>query len=250
MAQETFDYSAMLADARAKRAALDAFIASLENAQAMGALGQSSGSSAGMSTLQASHSAVELPLGALMNKSVSNAIKLYLAACKKKLTSREIAIALKEGGVESTSKNFDIIVNNTLRNLKKAGVVLQFRDGWGLAELYPEGIRSRLAQQETVSKKTGRKAGKSLRKAKAHKAAVAAPGKEKGKITAAGIEAILKGDKAKFFSMTEIAAKLGSGTAGMQLTLGKMLKAERAEKDAIGRYRAFSGNVHAMPKAS
>src|SRR5258708_1295177 len=47
MSQETFDYSAMLADARAKRAALDTFITSLENAQAMGALGQTGSTTAG-----------------------------------------------------------------------------------------------------------------------------------------------------------------------------------------------------------
>jgi hypothetical protein len=156
MAQETLDYSVLLADAKAKRAALDAFIASLENAQALGALGQA-GSVASGSLSTPSGPGVELPLGALMGKSVSAAIKLYLHACKKKQTVREIATALKEHGVESTSKNFEIIVYNTLRILKKAGTVLQFKDGWGLAELYPESIRSRLSQSQESSPKTKRR---------------------------------------------------------------------------------------------
>jgi hypothetical protein len=176
MAQETFDYSAMLADARAKRAALDAFITSLENAQALGALGQAvpgSGTSAsGFAT--SSGPAVELPMGALMGKSVSNAIKLYLSACRRKQTAKEIAGALKEGGVESTSKNFDIIVNNTMRLLKKAGVVLQFKDGWALAELYPEAIRARISQQQGNESKTPA-SGKKRKKRKQAKAKKDAP---------------------------------------------------------------------------
>lgn len=165
MAQETFDYSAMLADARAKRAALDAFITSLENAQALGALGQAVPGGSTASGFSASGGpAVELPLGALMGKSVSSAIKLYLSACKKKQTTPEISAALKDGGVESTSKNFTIIVNNTLRSLKKAGIVLQFKDGWALAELYPEAIRNRIAQQENGSKKSTTKKKKVAKK--------------------------------------------------------------------------------------
>lgn len=170
MAQETFDYSAMLADARAKRAALDAFITSLENAQALGALGQAvpGGSASTGGFTPSGGPAVELPMGALMGKSVSNAIKLYLAACKKKQTVREITDALKEGGVESTSKNFEIIVRNTLRILKAANTVLQFKDGWALAELYPEAIRARISQQQDGPKAPGKKR-KKRKKAKAKK---------------------------------------------------------------------------------
>jgi hypothetical protein len=165
MAQEHFDYSAMLADARAKRAALDAFITSLENAQALGALGQTgTGSVTGGGGASMSRTPVELPVGALRNKSVSSAIRLYLAACVKKQTVREISDGLKNGGVVSTSKNFDVIVYNTLRILKNAGVALQYADGWGLAEHVPEAIRSRMAQQESASKKSAKKAKRKTRK--------------------------------------------------------------------------------------
>jgi hypothetical protein len=152
MAQETFDYTAMLADARAKRAALDAFITSLENAQALGALGP-----AGVGASVSSGPAIELPMGALRGKSVPNAIKLYLSACRKNQTTREIAIGLKEGGVHSTSEHFETIVNNALRGMKKAGIVLQFKDGWGLAELYPAAIRARINQQQENHTKKRRK---------------------------------------------------------------------------------------------
>ncbi|HYL35073.1 MAG TPA: hypothetical protein VEV17_04075 [Bryobacteraceae bacterium] len=170
MAQETFDYSAMLADARAKRDALDAFIASLETAQALGALGQPSAGGVVPGGYAAPGKAIELPVGALRNKSVSNAIRLYLEACRKNQTTREITEGLQEGGVVSTSKNFGIIVYNTLRLLKKAGVVLLFKDGWGLAEHVPEAIRTRLAQQEGVSKKVARKGRGPNRKPKSSQA--------------------------------------------------------------------------------
>jgi hypothetical protein len=157
MAQEMIDYAAILADAKAKRAALDAFIASLENAQALGALGQPGEGVSAPLGFGISGPPVELPVGALKNKSVSNAIKLYLAACKKKQSIHEIATALKEGGIESTSKNFEVIVYNALRALTKAGIVLQFKDGWALAELYNPQLRARLAQQNNAPKKSAKK---------------------------------------------------------------------------------------------
>lgn len=246
MAQETIDYAAMLADARAKRAALDAFITSLENAQALGALGQSGTAPSGFAV--SSGPAVELPMGALRGKSVSNAIKLYLSACRKNQKAGEIAAGLKEGGVHSTSEHFETIVNNALRNLKKAGVVLQFKDGWGLAELYPAAIRNRLAQQEKGSKPAKKaKASKRKRKPVAKQTATANTPKT---ASVAGIESVLQADKAKSFTIAQIAAKLGTKTAGLQLTLGKMVKIRKAEKCADGKYRAFSGNVQEMPKAS
>ena len=166
MPQETLDpMYAALNDARAKRDAWDAVVASLE--YALGIAGGNSGAALG-ATGGASGPPVDLPLGALMGKSVSNAIKIYMAASKRKQTTKEIAAALKEGGVESTSQNFDVIVNNTLRNLKSAGVVLQFKEGWALAELYPESLRSRLAQQESNGKATNKK--KKARRAKRQKA--------------------------------------------------------------------------------
>jgi hypothetical protein len=53
---------------------------------------------------------VELPTGAFLGKSIGAAIKLYLGAIRRKQTTKEIAVALKEGGVESTSDNFESVV--------------------------------------------------------------------------------------------------------------------------------------------
>jgi hypothetical protein len=98
-------------------------------------------------------SPMELPTGAFLGKSIPEAIKLYLSAVKKKQTAREIATALKEGGMESTASNWETTVTGALHRLKTAGAVLRFKDGWGLAELYPESLRSRLAKDDKPRKR-------------------------------------------------------------------------------------------------
>jgi hypothetical protein len=61
-----------------------------------------------------------------------------------------------------------------MRILKKAGVVLQFKDGWALAELYPEAIRARISQQQGNGQKAV-STGKRRKKRKQAKAKKEAP---------------------------------------------------------------------------
>ena len=150
------DYPSILADMKAKRSALDASITSLEAALASGALGQSSDPSS--ETLQGGLRPIELPVGAFSNKSIPAAIKLYLAAVKKKQTNTEIARALQEGGLESTADNFLTTVTTALNRLKVNGEVLRFKDGWGLAEHYNESLRTRLSHGQKPLRKTKTKA--------------------------------------------------------------------------------------------
>ena len=92
-----------------------------------------------------------------MGKSIPAATKLYLSAVKKKQTTKEITNALRDGGVESTSKNFDNIVTTALHRLRMSGVLLRFKDGgWGLAELYPANIRASIGQPSKAKQATKR----------------------------------------------------------------------------------------------
>ena len=130
MASEKFDFGEFLAVLEAKRAALDALIGSYRHALSIGALGQgeidiAASSSSGMST----GTPMELPTGALLGKSVPAAIKLILSAAKKKMSVRDIANALKDGGVESTAASFENNVTGALHRLKATGEVLRFKDG-------------------------------------------------------------------------------------------------------------------------
>lgn len=247
MPTEKIDFVAALADAKAKRAALDAFIASLEAAIAAGALGFQVGDATVVGeavSVSINERPVELPVGAFLNKSLTASIKLYLAAVKKKQTIKEIATALQEGGAESTGSSMEKVVSGTLYRLQKEGDVLKFKDGWSLAEHYNESLRSRLSQNQKPARK-GKKRGPKPKVGKGQRST----GMPKAKATTTGIEAILHLDRTKAFTVAEIASKLGTTATGLQLTLGKMAKARKAERCPDGRYRAFAGSVQQMPKA-
>jgi hypothetical protein len=103
---------------------------------------------------------VELPRGALLGKSIPGAVKLYLSAKAKKQTTKEITVALREGGVESTSDNFEGVITGALHRMKTNGEVLQFKDGWALAEFYPAHIRASLSHGPGTSRKRSKRADK------------------------------------------------------------------------------------------
>lgn len=140
-----------LANLDAKIAALQALRASYLAARSLGAIGAgvdvgSMSGSAGVAPLLGGPP-MELPRGALLGKSLPAAIKLYLSAVKRKQTLKEIAAALKEGGVETTSTNLETPVSSAINRLKASGEVLRFNDGWALAEFYPESLRNKLSER-------------------------------------------------------------------------------------------------------
>lgn len=156
-----------LAAIEAKIAALKALAESYRAAVSVGAWGQ--GGEIDLSSLGSlslgggSDAAIELPQGALLGKSLPAAIKLYLSAVRKKQTTREITVALREGGVESTAASFENNVTSSLHRLRATGEVLKFNDGWGLAELYPENLRNRIAAKSDVKPKAVARKAKAKR---------------------------------------------------------------------------------------
>lgn len=163
MPPERPDTDGFLAMIEAKIAALKTLADSYRAALSLGALGQPGdvdmsaiATTSGLGTRTGPP--VDLPQGALLGKSLPAAIQLYLSAARRKQTTKEIVTALKEGGVESTSRNFENTVATALHRLKTAGTVMKFNDGWALAEFYPESLRNRLAAQgeQRISKKAGK----------------------------------------------------------------------------------------------
>jgi len=164
------DYAAILADMEAKKASLENAIAGLRAALATGALGVigvkvgdalAFKDSAGPALPPASISVgqpISLPRGAFLGKTGADAIKLYLTAARRKQTNKEIAQALRDGGLESTG-SIDNLVTNSLFRLKQEGTVLRFDDGWGLAEWYPESFRTRVAEKSANNGKKKKKRG-------------------------------------------------------------------------------------------
>ncbi len=252
----TTDYAAILADMEAKKTALENAIAGLRGALASGALGVAVGDSllfkdsvaVSLSPVAATASAgsIALPRGAFLGKTATESIKLYLSTVRKKQTNKEIAQALKDGGLESTRKNFDNLVTNALFRLKQDGTVLRFDDGWGLAEWYPESFRARVTEKAANSGKRNAK-----KKAVARRADDSHSKKTSGSPTAGGleqrIEAILRSDPSRVFTAQGIADALGVNAGAVSLALGRMAGKRKAEKAQAG-YRAFSGNVQEMPE--
>ena len=256
MALENVDPTAILSYLEAKKAALENVIASWKAALALGALGPASdlpddiGGSNPVS--------VELPAGALLNKSLPAAIKLYLSAVKKKQTIKDIASALKEGGVESTSASFETVVTGALNRLKRTGEVLRFKDGWGLTEFYPESLRARLLQEDKpASKKKIAKGAKTKRpkriaaKAEPAKESASEPQPLKPEGLEWRIELLLQSDASKAYTAKEMAGALHlENPASVAMALGRLEAKKKVAKVAGGKYQAISGaKVHEMPKA-
>jgi len=185
MAAEQPETDAFLAFIERKIAALQALADSYRNAQALGALGGQPSddapthsaavfSSSGSGQMAASSAPYDLPTGVFLNKTMPAAIKLFLGATKRKQTPKEVAAALKDGGFESTSKFFEKIVTTTMHRMKGDGDLLQFKDGWGLAELYPESLRIRITKDAEGKPKRGRPR-KNMRKSPQRKGSVAKP---------------------------------------------------------------------------
>ncbi len=93
-----------------------------------------------------------------MGKSIPEAAKLCLQIVKRKMTSREIADALRKGGIESTSKSFPNLVHTILIRAAKPGgdLVKMDKSYWGLAAWYPAGMRSSGTADKRIEKR-GRK---------------------------------------------------------------------------------------------
>jgi hypothetical protein len=106
-------------------------------------------------------------MGAFRGKGIRSAIKMYLGAAKRKQPFKEIATALKAGGLESTSSDFERTLNATLHQLRKGGVLIQFPEGWDLADAYPESFKQRLANNKESKPATRKKRKRGKGKARA-----------------------------------------------------------------------------------
>jgi hypothetical protein len=142
MAPEQPEGEGFLALIERKIAALQALADSYRAALAVGAFGgpllddgfPSSGAyiqGSYVSSAAIGKEAYDLPTGIFLNKSMPAAIKLLMQTTKKKYTPKDVATALKDGGFESTSENFEKMVMNTMYRMKGEGVLLKFKDGWG-----------------------------------------------------------------------------------------------------------------------
>jgi hypothetical protein len=242
MSTEKLDYSLVLADLEAKRSALDAAILNLRLFLA-GQYGDSGFSAAPATT----GSAGEVPAGAFLGKSIPEAAKLYLQIVKRKATTREITEALREGGMESTSDNFQGIVHAVINRYRKAGgdIVKLERSTWGLAEWYPAGVRA-TAQEKRPKKKARRKTKAASGPKPVAKVEVkATPANKVG--SEALIQSAFDSNPDTEYSSSELASGLGIHVGAVNLVCAKLAHRGKLEKTSTGKYRA--AKLHAMPRA-
>jgi hypothetical protein len=254
MTPEKIDYVAILNDMKAKRAVLDASIAALEAALVSGTLGQGAegiNSGAGNGGPNSPGTPMDLPKGAFLGKNMTEAILLYLSAVRQRKTVREIATALLEGGIVSTSGKFTGVVQAKMQGLKGSGQVLKFADGWGLAEWYPAGFRSSAEKAAKATKKAKRRKtgpNSANRKARAQPDPKPQPEAHTEKPGAQiSIESHFDANPGAEFSTAELSKALGIKIGAANLVCAKLAHRGKLEKTQAGKYR--SAKLHAMPKA-
>ena len=176
---------------------------------------------------------IDLPEGAFLGKSVPACIKLYLSAARKKKTIKEIALALKEGGVESTSDSFENVVTGAINRLKISGEVLRFKDGWGLPEWYPAHIRSAAPTGKRRQKKGKKRGQNNTTKLPAPASTHTTP--TQGKASERIIE-LLRTKPEREHSSAEIATHLGVAVPVVSMVLGQLRKSGKVKISAPGMY--------------
>jgi hypothetical protein len=186
----------------------------------------------------------ELPQGAFLNKSLPAAVKLYLSSVVKKQSIREIATALREGGVESTSDNFEGVITGCLHRMKANGELLKFKDGWALAERYPAHIRASLSQEGAPKRKTAvKKSKKAAKGAKPPKPlsdtpkrpSIAIPSKQGLEHR---IEEFVHSRKLASFSAADVLQAIPDAEPkSLPLALGRLAKKHYWIKGSDGKYR-------------
>lgn len=137
MADKTLqvDYAAVLADLKAKRAALDTAISAIE---------QMSGISGGVApaTAPLAGSKVVDPIriesDTFFNMTVPDAVRKYLGIMRKPQSTPQIAEALERGGFTHQSEKFGNTVGAVLHRISTSGgdIVKVSRGNWGLASWY------------------------------------------------------------------------------------------------------------------
>jgi hypothetical protein len=154
----TIDYAAVLADLEARRNALDAAIAAVRLIA-----GQAPLPTVVAPSDQPKLDVHEIPTDAFHGMSIADATRKYLAAVRRKQSTRQIAEALETGGLHSTAKNFTTTVYTVLE--RQSDIVRVGKD-WGLASWYPglnRGAKVKRTKPEPATpakKPTGKRRGR------------------------------------------------------------------------------------------
>jgi hypothetical protein len=241
--ESAIDYGAILSDLEAKKTAIETAIAGLR--AMMGMMGSSEGMSYVKSEAALVNSSIhggEIPAGAFLGKSIPESAKLYLSIAKSKKTTREIADALRKGGMETSSTNFENIVHAGLtRTMKSAGAFLRVGKSWALPEWYPAGVRSAAVNEKRKPRKAKRRnterrdSAMQILPAKAEQ--VMAEGHHPAKLWERAV-AFLKEHPNQEFTSLQLSEKFGIHAKVISMTLARPVKDGLIKMSAPGTYSA------------
>lgn len=153
-------YAAVLADLERERDELDSLIARLRKkagesrdggaaSPTQTSNGQLSGNAEGRTAVVPT----ALTPDAFFGMTIPDAIRMYLKMAKRPTPSPLLINALRDGGLQSTSKDFPASIRTALTRMR--GEVVNLPNGWALAEWYP----GRTFEKKTrTPKKKGKKA--------------------------------------------------------------------------------------------
>jgi|GEM_PF-996497 len=151
------DYTAVLADLKAKRNALDAVIGGLE--QWLSLKGSEVEIGPANSGTDRTGAPGEVRSDSFFGQSIPDAIRKCLKIMKRPLGLTEITKALQEGGLLTSAKDLTSTVSATLTRIRRTdGDLVQVQRKWGLAEWYP-GMRKERVEGARKGKR-GRKRGR------------------------------------------------------------------------------------------
>lgn len=160
------NYNAVLADLEAKKAELEAAIATITNLVA--GSGNSDGGSGGVISPE------NIPVGAFLRLSIADATKKFLDMVKTKQTVPQIIKALESGGLPPVK--YTTLYTVLRRRESQIGDVLRLGDEWALTEWYPNNPNlKRNSAKAGKSDAIGKK--KAPAKVKAKKQKTATPAK-------------------------------------------------------------------------
>ena len=140
MSMDPLSHDSVIAEIEAKIAAWTAVLSSYKAAVSLdGPLGKPTSSPPSnpqhSSATSGAHRAVDLSggVGVFRDKSIKEAIKIFLVSSSRRQTNKGIAAGLQMGGIATTATNFQATVSTALGRMKENGIVLRFPDGWALA---------------------------------------------------------------------------------------------------------------------
>lgn len=183
------------------------------------------------------HSKTDLPVGVFRDKSIREAIAIYLGAGRRKQTNKAITLGLQNGGIATTSTNFEATVATALHRMKEDGEVLRFPDGWDLASSYPDNLRNRLEKDAKPKGKARRKVAKNHERVKPRQGAEQKREKPQGPTLDARILEFLDAASPQYHSPKSVGAAIDETDANrLSLAFARLTRYGKVTRNGDGHY--------------